>query len=335
MRTKNYVARLSILTAVAALLMMLPGGVNAASPDFGLYGYAKVSGSTTGGTGGTTYNVSTLSALKSYASGSTKAIIIVTGTINGSGSDTVTVASNKTIVGKGSAGVLNGVSLVLKSGVSNIVIRNLKITKCKASNDNIHLERSVHHVWIDHCDLSSDTTHDKDYYDGLLDITHAADYITVSWNYFHDHYKTSLVGHSDDNSSEDSGHLHVTYHHNYYKNISSRAPSIRFGTLHAYNNYYKSFFDAGTGISSRMGAVARIEKDYFDTVGTPIMTDQSDTKGYIQLVGNKFVNCGSYATSPIKSLSVPYSYTANAVADVPSLVSSYAGIGKVSNPQTW
>ena len=29
-------------------------------------------------------------------------------------------------------------------------------------------------------DLSSDRDHDKDYYDGLLDITHAADFVTVT-----------------------------------------------------------------------------------------------------------------------------------------------------------
>lgn len=27
-------------------------------------------------------------------------------------------------------------------------------------------------VWIDHCDVSSDRDHDKDYYDGLIDVCH-------------------------------------------------------------------------------------------------------------------------------------------------------------------
>lgn len=27
-----------------------------------------------------------------------------------------------------------------------------------------------HNVWIDHVDVSSDRSHDKDYYDGLLDV---------------------------------------------------------------------------------------------------------------------------------------------------------------------
>ena len=41
----------------------------------------------------------------------------------------------------------------------------------------------------------------KDFYDGLLDITHGVKYVTVSYSWLHDHYKGSLVGHSDSNVS--------------------------------------------------------------------------------------------------------------------------------------
>jgi pectate lyase len=44
-------------------------------------------------------------------------------------------------------------------------------------------------------------THGKDFYDGLLDITHAGDFLSVSWNHLHDHFKVTLVGHSDNNGS--------------------------------------------------------------------------------------------------------------------------------------
>lgn len=60
----------------------------------------------------------------------------------------------------------------------------------------------------------------------LLDITHACDFVTVSYNYLHDHWKGSLVGHSDSNSAEDKGHLLVTFHHNYFSNLNSRGPSF-------------------------------------------------------------------------------------------------------------
>ena len=70
---------------------------------------------------------------------------------------------------------------------------------------------------------------------------HASDWITLSWNYFHDHYKTNLIGNSDANREEDFGHLHVSVHHNHYENCGTRGPAGRFGHQHVYNNYYEDF----------------------------------------------------------------------------------------------
>lgn len=86
---------------------------------------------------------------------------------------------------------------------TNVIIRNLKISKVLAgTGDAIGVQgTTTSHVWIDHCDLSSDMDHDKDYYDGLVDITHGVQYVTVSNTHFHDHWKASLVGHSDNNVS--------------------------------------------------------------------------------------------------------------------------------------
>lgn len=76
--------------------------------------------------------------------------------------------------------------------VSNIIIRNLKMHNPPESKDIISLDGATK-VWIDHCDLSSvGITGDKDYYDGLLDITHASDYVTVSWTKFHDHVSIEI-----------------------------------------------------------------------------------------------------------------------------------------------
>ena len=116
----------------------------------------------------------------------------------------------------------------------NVILRNLKISKVLAdAGDAIGIQEASN-VWVDHVDLSSDRDHDKDYYDGLCDITHGSDYITVSNTYFHDHWKASLVGHSDSNEDEDSGNLIVTYANNYWSNVNSRGPSFRFGTGHIY-----------------------------------------------------------------------------------------------------
>lgn len=113
-------------------------------------------------------------------------------------------------------------------------------------------------IWIDHVDVSSDQEHDKDYYDGLLDFKRGSDYITVSNSYIHDHWKASLVGHSDSNEEEDKGKLHITYANNYWQNLNSRGPSIRFGTGHIYNNYYENVSD---GINTRVGAQVLVESN--------------------------------------------------------------------------
>jgi pectate lyase len=79
------------------------------------------------------------------------------------------------------------------------------------------------------------------YEDGQIDIIRASDFVTVSWNYFHDHWKSSLVGNDATFRDLDFGHLHVTYHHNYWRNMGTRGPAGRFGHQHVYNNLYEDF----------------------------------------------------------------------------------------------
>lgn len=203
-------------------------------------GYASTNGGTTGGKGGSTTTVSTLAQFTKAAESSGKLNIVVKGSI--SGSTKVLVASDKTIVGqKGSR--ITGAGLYIK-GVSNVIVRNLAISKVKeAYGDAIGIESSTN-VWIDHVDVSSDVSSGKDYYDGLIDITKGSDWITISNSYIHDHYKTSLLGHVNINTS-DKGKLHVTYANNYWNNVNSRNPSVRFGTVHIYNNYYNKVGSTG------------------------------------------------------------------------------------------
>lgn len=280
------------------------------------FGYASLNGGTTGGAKGSTVYVSTLSALKSAASASGAKTIVVSGPISGSG--TISVSSDKTIVGQNSKVVLTGVGFTVK-GAKNVIIRNLTIKKVvAASGDAIAIQKSTN-VWVDHCDVSSDQSHGKDYYDGLIDITHAADYVTVSNTFIHDHYKASLVGHSDKNKAEDSGHLRVTYANNFFYNINSRTPSIRFGTAHIYNNYYLSVTD---GLNARLGAQTLVEKNYYkDTKKAAFAVDND---GYAVNSGNSLN--GATFTAPSGSLkSVPYSYSAVSASNVVGAVYGTAG----------
>jgi pectate lyase len=200
----------------------------------------------------------------------------------------------------------------------NVIIRNLNIQKVLAENgDGIGLQAATN-VWIDHCEISSDRAHDKDFYDGLLDITHASDFVTVSNTYFHDHWKASLVGHSDRNGPEDTGHLRVTYHNNYWHNVNSRMPSLRFGTGHIYNSYFESCND---GINTRKGAEVLVESNVFVGVPKPLYSTDA---GYAVAKGNDFGN-GTNMALQGNITNIPYKYTLIDATGIKAAVVSTAG----------
>lgn len=135
----------------------------------------------------------------------------------------------------------------------------------------------------------------KDYYDGLIDLTHAADFITVSNCKIHDHWKASLIGHSDSNSAEDKGHLRVTYYNNHWDNINSRGPSLRFGTGHFFNNYYNAVSD---GINARLGAQVLVENNVWVNSKKPLYSVDNDAGAVA--TGNDFG--GQANTAPAGTL---------------------------------
>ncbi len=174
---------------------------------------------------------------------------------------TLNVGSNTTIVGLEGA-VLKGANLQVKNA-SNVVIRNLDLRDAydcfpvwqpntgglgdwKTAYDTIWLSGS-HHVWVDHVTLSDkghpdekEPTHfGRNYlrHDGLLDITNGSDLVTVSWSRLVGHDKAMLIG-SGDSATGDRGKLRVTLHHNQFESIVQRAPRVRFGQVHLYNNRY-------------------------------------------------------------------------------------------------
>jgi pectate lyase len=205
----------------------------------------------------------------------------------------VRVASDKTIYGdRDVRSGFTGGGLNLTDS-SNVIIRNLQISKATADEgDAITILRSKH-VWIDHCELSSEKTGGN--YDGLVDITHASDFITVSWTILRDHRDSSLIGHSESNMVEDTDHLTVTFHHNLFQNIQQRSPRFRFGQLHTYNNLFVgSPRDAGYPMTSQalggshyfigMGIESKIVSEFnvfrYDTRTDPADITVGNLKGY-------------------------------------------------------
>lgn len=119
--------------------------------------------------------------------------------------------------------------------------------------DNISISGG-RRVWIDHCTFTDGERPDHlfppvypfpnnlpeqkvQHHDGQVDITNGADLVTLTYNHFSGHDKTSLIGGSDSRTS-DAGKLNVTYRANWFDNAGQRSPRVRFGKVHSYNNYF-------------------------------------------------------------------------------------------------
>ena len=286
-----------------------------------IIGYAMVGGTTTGGKGGQTVVVSTLSALKSAVASSAPTIIKVSGRITGTGF--LNVSSNKTILGlKGSS--LEGVGLMIY-GTNNVIIRNMTIRNVKTYS-NIIIKEGAHHVWVDHCTLSSDRNNGWEYYDGLLDVGKKANYVTLSWNKLHDSHIPLLIGFGD-GSTVDKDFLKVTVYKNYFYNVSERQPSTRFGFMHVFNNYMKD--GSGYAVGVTMGATVRTDNNYFENQKTPITTEYNAAPGYVSGANtNIYKGSGANKISTPESKWVPtYAYQSELIpaASVPAVVIAGAG----------
>ena len=230
------------------------------------------------------------------------------------------VGSNTTIIGLGDDAALVGAQMMVES-VDNVIIRNISFETAQdcfpqwdptdgaegnwnSEFDGISVRRSTH-VWIDHNEFSDGDVLDRDLpeyfgrefqvHDGLLDITHGSDLVTVSYNVLRDHDKTMLIG-STDSPTYDVGKLRVTLHHNRWENVLQRAPRVRYGQVHVYNNHYvipatpegeKTYeYSWGVGVESALYA----ENNYFDIDPS---VDFSQVVAYWK--GTRMYETGSYA----------------------------------------
>ena len=210
----------------------------------------------TGGNGQNPVTVNTADALIAAVSGTNAATVYVEGQITLH--NTIPVGSNKTIIGRNGATIINheqneNAGIFLLRGSSNIIIRNLTLKGPGAYDidvnygDNISLVGAVN-VWVDHCDV-------QDGIDGNMDIVEGSDNICVSWTHFrylidpksggsggnNNHRFSNLVGGKDNNMEIDGGHLNCTFINCWWgEGCSERCPRVRFGKVHVVNCLYNS-----------------------------------------------------------------------------------------------
>lgn len=305
--------------------------------------YANV----TGGAGGTEVTVNTYAGLRAACRQAGPIIIYVDGILVPNESYCYIEGYDKTIIGVGTNSGLAGYGFRVSG--TNIIIANLTFSATNSNADGITVDDSSHGIgrnfWVDHCTF-------YDCRDGSVDVTKGADYVTVSWCKFYyapvptgvvQHQFVNLIASSD--SDNPNGVYHVTFHHNWYSEYCrERMPSVRFGRVHVFNNYYDCF-DNNYCVRTRLDSEVLVENNYFLGVQNPwerfVTGTPGNFPGKLKAAGNITNNCtfvngwvsgaivipgndtlGSELNPP------PYAYALTPTTDVPYYVQTYAGHGK-------
>jgi pectate lyase len=303
---------------------------------------------TTGGAGGPTVTVANFADFVAAVADHNPRIVQVSGTITNTGADEmVPVGSNKTIIGLGANATISGFGLnvsgwraeheVLGEDIcevnmeglfpytGNVIIRNLNFTG--GGDDLINVQCWSHHIWIDHNSFSGEG-------DGAVDIKRGSDWVTVSWNKFIDTDKTMLLSHDNSAEQQDSGKLHVSYHHNWFNGSRQRIPRVRFGQAHFYNNWC----DNPTSSNNYMIGVGMSANIYVDgnyvNCGGETTQDMGDAGPNARLTwdSSNFIEFGDgveFNTGNAFNPSSYYSYPLDSALSIPALVGAGAGTGKL------
>ena len=175
----------------------------------------------------------------------------------------------------------------------NVEVRNLTFTNspedsCSfngvSNSDNNYYGFWVHNNTFNKGYNAWDITGERDKYngDGSIDLRYVHG-VTLSYNKFNNTHKTGLVGGSDDNKQ-----YNITFHHNYYYNVSSRLPLGRQANMHIYNNYY---YNCSSTLDIRANAYVLCEGNYFENSRHPKVEVKTNAVSAVKSIGDVFVNC--------------------------------------------
>jgi pectate lyase len=314
------------------------GGADTSDPLVGWAAMGCTVGSVTTTTGGgtaTAMPVTTLSALNSAAAGTAARVVQFSGSLSG----TLTVGSNKTIIGAPGAQITGHISL---DRSSNVILQNFTVVglncsdvpangDCQNGSDAITVNGSSHHIWIDHLDVSDGS-------DGNLDVTDGSDCVTISWTKFHYsparvagytgevHHFSNLVG-GDDAATGDAGHLRITWHHDWWSDhVVERQPRVRFGQNHLFNNLWTASGD-NYCVAAAVSSNVLVESGVFVNVKDTMDTTNYSNAATIALARNN-VYSGTAAATANKGTGVftpPYPYTPDDASTVQAAVMAGAG----------
>lgn len=227
-------------------------------------GWATQGAGITGGGNVSPVVVETMPALQSHAAGTEPKVIHVSGKLMGS----LTVGSNKTIIGLKGAEIRSETGPLRLTGSRNVIIKNLKLVGVHKRNQANTVLHNAKNIWLDHNSFINGSA-------DLLLLSGTSDLVTVSWNVFsntffgHEHMGVN-IGQAD-SDTESAGHMRVTLHHNFYaKMVNERMPRVRFGKVHTYNNLClagtdvltRSYYAVRSGFDANVRSERNIYKDF-------------------------------------------------------------------------
>ncbi|OJZ91488.1 polysaccharide lyase family 1 protein [Aspergillus luchuensis CBS 106.47] len=226
-------------------------------------------------------------------------------TIDVAGYQGINVASDKTLVGKGTGAVLNGKGLRFV-GVSNIIIQNIEITNLNPKyvwgGDALTFS-DTNQIWIDHVTTSSlGRQHYSFGQESDNAITISNSFINGKTDYSatcdgHTYWGLELVGSSD----------LITFYKNYVYYTSGRSPALSGNTLfHAVNNVWAD--NSGHAIEGTDNGMGLFEGNWFNNVPTIVQSgfvgqlfssesaDLSQCETYLgrDCVTNAYISSGSF-----------------------------------------
>lgn len=187
------------------------------------------------------------------------------------GKDPIMVGSNKSLVGTGTSGIIEGTGLRLVA-VRNVVVRNVTIRDINPSivfaGDAITLD-GVDNVWIDHNRIAMIGR--QMIAGGFGSLTH----VTISWNEFDgrtpyasagdgNHYWTMLFETGANQTQS------IAIADNWIHNFAGRAPiAMGKGLIQIVNNYFQ--IGSWHAVNPYNGIHVLLEGNYFDQVRTPVL----------------------------------------------------------------
>lgn len=275
------------------------------------------------------------------------------------------VKAGMTIEGVGNDTTFNGFGLVIKNSsnieVRNIGFMNCN----SSEGDDCGLQQKNDHIWVHNCDFFyGDAGSDADQVkgDGALD-TKTSTYITHSYNHFWDCGKCNLQGMKSESTENYITYHHNWYDHsdsrhprirtcsvhsynNYFDGNAKYGIGVTLGaSAFSENNYFRnckypllismqgSDTEAGGIFSDENGGIIKSYGDYMtgQKAFTSYQDNNTEFDAYVasskteKVPSSVTAKQGGTAYNNFDTASTMYSYTADAVADVPSIVMAEAG----------